>query len=120
MSQTHNDKLRLLSEAPDLIARAVKAGWLSYPKEQKFKEDGSLDPMLCTVEDYKHQPRYTEQQLLKAYELRQRGISLNDCAKVLGVSRGSIVYLVSRGHELWLAKQRQDTLTPEQLQPPTE
>lgn len=106
MSRTHNDNLRLLSEAPQIIARAVKAGWISYPANQKFLEDGSPDPML--IEDYAQQAvRHHPESMIRAYQLRNMGLSLDGTAKACNVPRGSIVYMISKGHELTLARERE-------------
>ena len=116
MSSTYNEKLRLLSEAPQLIARAVKAGWISYPKNQKFNADGSPDPMLLNDSE-SHATRHTPEAMIRAYELRCMGMALDSVANACNVPRGSIVYMISKGHELSLAKARQENnLPPEELQ----
>lgn len=116
MSKSHNDNLRLLAEAPEIISRAIKAGWISYPANQKFAEDGTPDPML--IEDYAQQAvRHTPEAMMHAYKLRSLGLGLDACAKACNVPRGSIVYMISKGHELTLAKEREALgLKPEELQ----
>jgi len=115
MSRTHNDNLRLLSEAPQIIARAVKAGWISYPENQKFLEDGSPDPML--IEDYAQQAvRHHPESMIRAYQLRNMGLSLDGTAKACNVPRGSIVYMISKGHELTLAREREAAGLAQQTQ----
>jgi hypothetical protein len=119
MSKTHNDNLRLLAEAPQIISRAVKAGWISYPAKQRFNEDGSPDPML--LEDTESNvTRHTPEAMMHAYYLRSLGLGLDATAKACNVPRGSIVYMISKGHELTLAKEReaaaQAAPRPEELQ----
>lgn len=106
MSKTHNDNLRLLAEAPQIVNRAIKAGWISYPVNQKFKEDGSLDPMLCEDYDYLVK-RHTPEAMLHAYNLRQLGLGLDETARACNIPRGSIVYVISKGHEIHLARERE-------------
>jgi hypothetical protein len=106
MSSTYNEKLRLLSEAPQLISRAVKAGWISYPENQRFNADGSPDPML--LEDSEPQAtRHTPEAMIRAYELRCLGMALDSVATACKVPRGSIVYMIAKGHELTLANERE-------------
>lgn len=98
---------KLLMEAPDLVRRAVERGWMSYPKNMRFKEDGTPDPIMHAVEEVAEQ-RHTPELARKAYVLRDRGLSLNDVAAACQVPRGSVVYLISKGHEQFLAQQRKD------------
>ena len=83
-------------EAPRLIKIGVQRGWLSYPKDMAFKES--------EVTEQRHTPDLAR----KAYDLRDRGLSLNDVAAACQVPRGSVVYLITKGHELYLASQRKD------------
>ena len=99
------NKNKLLQEAPDLIAKALKAGWMAYPKGQRFLADGSLDPMLHPVEEVQQQ-KYTPELCRQAYEMRQIGMALDSIANVCKVPRGSVVYLVSKGHEAFLEAER--------------
>jgi hypothetical protein len=105
MSRTHNDNLRLLSEAPYLVNRAIKAGLMSYPMSQKFLADGSLDPMLLDTGRVIEQ-KYTDELCRRAFDLRESGMTLHDTAEECGVARGSIAYIISKGHEMYLEEQR--------------
>ena len=70
------------------------------------------------IEDYAQQAvRHTPEAMMHAYKLRSLGLGLDSCAKACNVPRGSIVYMISRGHELTLAKEREAAnLPPQQLQ----
>lgn len=98
---------KLLMEAPQLVKMGVERGWLSYPQNMAFKEDGTPDPVM-QVEPEATDQRHTPEMARKAYDLRDRGLSLNDVATACQVPRGSVVYLISKGHELYLASQRKD------------
>jgi AcrR family transcriptional regulator len=41
-----------------------------------------------------------------AYDLREQGMTLDQVTEACGVSRGSICYLISKGHEQFLTDQR--------------
>jgi hypothetical protein len=99
-------RAQLLDEARALIAKAVKAGWMSYPPGQRFLADGKLDPMLLPVEEVEAQ-KYTKELCLRAYQLREQGMAIESIGKICKVPRGSVVYLISKGHEAHLAEQRQ-------------
>ena len=45
--------------------------------------------------------------MIRAYQLRNMGLSLDGTAKACNVPRGSIVYMISKGHELTLARERE-------------
>ena len=100
------DRAKLLAEAKDLIAKAVKAGLMSYPLGTKFDITGSpiaiIDPD-DSITSCKHTPELC----LKAYQLRDLGMALEDVAKQCQVPKGSVVYVISKGHELHLQAQRQ-------------
>lgn len=104
---TVTNTTKLLSEAPYLVKIGVQRGWLSYPKDMAFKDDGTPDPIMHHVEEVVEQ-RHTPELARKAYVLRDRGLSLNDVALACQVPRGSVVYLISKGHEQFLASQRKD------------
>jgi len=99
------EKAKLLAEAKDLVAKAVQAGWMSYPKGQRFLADGSLDPMLHPVEAVQQQ-KYTPDLCRRAYKMRQLGMAVDSISKACKVPRGSVVYLVSKGHEASLEAER--------------
>ena len=100
------DRAKLLAEAKDLVAKAVKAGWISYPLGTKFDITGSpiaiIDP-----DDSITSCRHTPELCLKAFQLRDLGMALDDVAKQCQVPKGSVVYVISKGHELHLQAQRQ-------------
>lgn len=99
------DRAKLLNDAPALIKKAISAGWMSYPVGQKYLPDGSLDPMLLETERIIEQ-KYTPQLCRMAYDLREQGMTLDEVTEACGVSRGSICYLISKGHEQFLTDQR--------------
>ena len=98
---------KLLMEAPHLVKIGVQRGWLSYPKDMTFKDDGTPTPAMAEFDEVTEQ-RHTPDLARKAYILRDRGLSLNEVAAACQVPRGSVVYLISKGHELYLASQRKD------------
>ena len=110
-------RAKLLAEAQGLIAKAVKAGWMSYPEGQKFLPDGRPDPMLHPVEEVETQ-KYTPELCLRAYQLRDQGLALETIGRICKIPRGSVVYLISKGHEAHLAAERQSHC-PTTTQTPT-
>lgn len=102
---------KLLMEAPHLVKIGIERGWLSYPKGMKFHPDGTPDPVMHAVEEVAGE-RNTPEMARKAYYLRERGLSLNDVAAACQVPRGSVVYLISKGHEMYLASQREKDIEP--------
>lgn len=99
------DRTKLLNDAPELIKKAIRYGWMSYPLGQKFLPDGSPDPNIDSTE-YVHPDKYTPEFCKNAYELRQSGMTLDDTSKAIGVSRGSITYILAKGHEAILDSER--------------
>jgi hypothetical protein len=99
------NRTKLLNEAPRLIKWAIDKGLMSYPLSQKYHDDGSLDPGI-EEEIHVDPEQYTPEFCQRAYELRQLGLTLDDTAKAIGVSRGSITYILSKGHEAMLAADR--------------
>ena len=99
------NRTKLLNEAPRLIKWAIDKGLMSYPLSQKFNEDGSLNVNI-DEEEYVDPEHYTPEFCQRAYELRQLGLTLDDTAKAIGVSRGSITYILAKGHESMLAADR--------------
>lgn len=100
------DRAKLLAEAKALVAKAVKTGLMSYPLGTKFDITGSpiavIDPD-DSITSCKHTPELC----LKAYQLRDLGMALEDVARQCQVPKGSVVYIISKGHELHLQAQRQ-------------
>ena len=95
----------LLAEARFLVARAVKRGWMSYPASVKVNEDG--DVIDTTEPDYLVTTTVQTPEICrKAYVLRDRGLTLEDVAKACGVARGSVAYIIAKGHEQFLHEQR--------------
>ena len=50
--------------------------------------------------------KYTPKLCRMAYDLREQGMTLDEVTEACGVSRGSICYLISKGHEQFLTDQR--------------
>ena len=98
-------RTKLLHDAPDLVQWAVAKGLMSYPLNQKFLADGSPDPNIEETE-YVHPDKYTPEFCSRAYELRQLGMTLDDLAKAMGAARGSITYILAKGHESFLEAER--------------
>lgn len=100
------EKAKLLSEAKDLVTKAVKAGLMSYPLGTKFDITGSpialIDP-----DDSATSCKYTHELCLKAYQLRDLGMALEDVARQCQVPKGSAVSIIAKGHELHLQAERQ-------------
>ena len=102
------DRVKLLHEAPDLIALAIKRGWMSYPRNVRLSALGT--PMVVIEED-DYEVTATAQDAdvcRKAYDLRERNLTLEDIAKACGVARGSVAYIIAKGHEMYLKQQRID------------
>lgn len=99
------DRTKLLHDAPKLVQWAIANGLMSYPLNQKFLADGSPDPNIEETE-YVHPDKYTPQFCQRAYELRELGMTLDDLAKAMGVARGSVTYILAKGHEAFLESER--------------
>ena len=100
------DRIKLLHEAPNLVALAIKRGWMSYPRSVKLSALGT--PILVLEEeDYEITATAQDADVCrKAYDLRERDLSLDDVAKACGVARGSVAYIIAKGHEMYLRQQR--------------
>ena len=101
------DRIKLLHEAPELIALAIKRGWMSYPRNVRLSAIGT--PMVVIDEEDDYEITATAQNedvCRKAYDLRERNLSLDDVAKACGVARGSVAYIIAKGHEMYLKQQR--------------
>jgi len=114
------DHVKLLNEAPNLVALAIKRGWMSYPRSVKLSALGT--PMVVIDEEDDYEITATAQDAdicRKAYDLRERDLSLDDVAKACGVARGSVAYIIAKGHEMYLKQQRIDynTTTVTYVQP---
>ena len=104
------DRVKLLHEAPALIALAIKRGWMSYPHSVRLSAIGTPIVVLDEDgEDYKVTATAQDADVCrKAYDLRERNLSLDDVAKACGVARGSVAYIIAKGHEMYLKQQRID------------
>ena len=102
------DRVKLLHEAPNLVALAIKRGWMSYPHSVKLSAIGSPIVVLEEgEEDYEITATAQDADVCrKAYDLRERDLSLDDVAKACGVARGSVAYIIAKGHEMYLRQQR--------------
>ena len=105
------DRIKLLHEAKDLVALAIKRGWMSYPHSVRISAIGSPIVVLDEEEPDYYEITATAQDAdvcRKAYDLRERNLSLDDVAKACGVARGSVAYIIAKGHEMYLKQQRID------------
>ena len=98
-------RAKLLSEAKQIVSYGIKQGWLSYPIGTELDANGT--PINVVEPDYEvtssgHSPELCR----KAYYLRDRGLTLEDVAKACGVPRGSVYYIISQGHEMFLEEER--------------
>ena len=101
------DRIKLLHEAKDLVAKAVQRGWMSYPRSVKLSALGTPIVVLEEQEDYEVTATAQDADICrKAYDLRERDLSLDDVAKACGVARGSVAYIIAKGHEMYLRQQR--------------
>jgi hypothetical protein len=101
------DRVKLLNEAPNLVALAIKRGWMSYPRSVKLSALGAPIVALEEEEDYEITATAQDADICrKAYDLRERDLSLDDVAKACGVARGSVAYIIAKGHEMYLRQQR--------------
>lgn len=103
------DRVKLLHEAKDLVTLGVQRGWLSYPRNVKLSALGAPIVVLEEQEDYEITATAQDADICrKAYDLRERNLSLDDVAKACGVARGSVAYIIAKGHEMYLRQQRID------------
>ena len=105
------DRVKLLHEAKDLVALAIKRGWMSYPHSVRISALGTPIVVLDKEEPDYYEITATAQDAdicRKAYDLRERDLSLDDVAKACGVARGSVAYIIAKGHEMYLKQQRID------------
>ena len=105
------DRVKLLHEAKDLVASAIKRGWMSYPHSVRLSALGTPIVVLDEEEPNYYEITATAQDAdvcRKAYDLRERDLSLDDVAKACGVARGSVAYIIAKGHEMYLKQQRID------------
>ena len=101
------DRIKLLHEAPNLVALAIKRGWMSYPRSVRLSALGTPVVVLEEEEDYEITATAQDADVCrKAYDLRERNLSLDDVAKACGVARGSVAYIIAKGHEMYLRQQR--------------
>jgi hypothetical protein len=101
------DRIKLLHEAPNLVALAIKRGWMSYPRSVRLSAIGTPILVLEEEEDYEITATAQDADICrKAHDLRERNLSLDDVAKACGVARGSVAYIIAKGHEMYLRQQR--------------
>jgi hypothetical protein len=101
------DRIKLLHEAPNLVALAIKRGWMSYPRSVRLSAIGTPVAVLEQEEDYEITATAQDADMCrKAYDLRERDLSFDDIAKACGVARGSVAYIIAKGHEMYLRQQR--------------
>jgi hypothetical protein len=97
---------QVLREAKQLVRFAIKHGWMSYPRGTQMDDEG--DPIANLEPEEEISSPITPELCNKAFVLRERGITLDNIATVCGVPRGSIAYIISKGHEDYLLKLRTD------------
>ena len=97
---------QVLREAKHLVRFAIKHGWMSYPRGTQMDDEGDPIPNLEPEEETSSP--ITPELCNKAFVLRERGITLDNIATVCGVPRGSIAYIISKGHEDYLLRLRTD------------
>lgn len=95
---------QVLREAKQLVRYAIHRGWMSYPRGTQMDAEGDPIPNLEPEEETSSP--ITPELCNKAFLLRERGITLDNIAAVCGVPRGSIAYIVSKGHEDYLLRLR--------------
>jgi DNA-directed RNA polymerase specialized sigma24 family protein len=99
------DRLKLLKEAPDLVKKAVRYGWISYPSGIDLDDDGNVE--IDTEDDLDNRiTKHTSDVCRQAYILRDRGLTLEQVAKFCKVAVGSVHYIIAKGHEEVLKEQR--------------
>jgi hypothetical protein len=97
---------QVLREAKHLVRFAIKHGWMSYPNSTLMDAEGDPIPNLEPEEETSSP--ITPELCNKAFVLRDRGITLDNIAAICNVPRGSIAYIISRGHEDYLLRLRVD------------
>jgi DNA-directed RNA polymerase specialized sigma24 family protein len=95
---------QVLREAKHLVRFAIKHGWMSYPNGTLMDAEG--DPIPNIEPEEETSSPITPELCNKAFVLRDRGITLDNIAAICGVPRGSIAYIISRGHEDYLLRLR--------------
>lgn len=99
------ERAKLFAEAKTLVRNAIKCGWMSYPLGVQVDDNGT--PINVVQPDYEvTTTAHTPEICRKAYSLRDRGLTLEDVAKACGVARGSVAYIISKGHEMYLEQER--------------
>lgn len=85
-------KLTLLNQAPTIFINAIKAGWISYPTT---KQTASLDDPEKFVGKY---------DCIRAYQLRQTGLTYRQVAKMIGCGIGRLFAVINHGESMLLAE----------------
>lgn len=99
------ERLKLLKEAPELVKKAVRYGWISYPSGIDLDDDGC--PIVDTEDDLDNRiTKHTPDVCRQAYILRDRGLTLEEVARFCHVAVGSVHYIIAKGHEEVLKEQR--------------
>jgi hypothetical protein len=97
---------QVLREAKQLVRFAIKRGWMAYPSGTQMDAEGDPIPNLEPEEETSS--AITPELCNKAFVMKERGITLDNIATVCGVPRGSIAYIISKGHEDHLLRLRTD------------
>jgi hypothetical protein len=94
--------MNILSQAPDVFARAIQSGLMSYPAGTQLSHDGKPQPKYDVV---RHKKSPLEQYAcLRAWEMSMRGIHKENIATSIRCPMSRINQVLARGRELY--KQR--------------
>ncbi len=96
-------RISLLNEAPNIITNALARGWISYPhKVQAPKPKPNPSKFVGNYD------------CLKAYQLRQNGMSIKDLCQFLRCAHDRIKAVLQRGQDLAI-QQRLDEVSAKLL-----
>lgn len=90
--------MNLLTQAPDIIANAVKRGWMSYPANTNLTVDGRPIPRLDQIR-YRKNPM-EQYACLRAYEMHQAGKSYGTIAAAIRCPLSRIEAVLAHGKEI--------------------
>jgi len=95
--------MNLLEQAPNLVARAVSRGLMSYPHGTQFTTDGRPIPKLSEVR-YRKSP-LEQYACLRAWEMSLHGISKQNIATVIRCPMNRIDQVLEHGKEMHKRKE---------------
>ena len=82
-------RITLLNQAPAIVSKAIKAGWMSYPSKPY------VDPDEQDLTEW-----LKKYDCEKAYHLRQNGLTYRQIGKLLCVGIGRVTEILRRGEEI--------------------